>query len=397
MNLVHLTASTFFGGPERQMLGLASALPQVRTRFVSFAEGGRCDAFLGEVRRHGFATTALRHDTPRLVAAVRELTAALRGADALLCHGYKANLLGRVAARRVGIPAVAVSRGWTGEDRKVRAYEAVDRAHLRFMDHVVCVSDGQAAKVRRCRVPHSRLTVIRNSARLAAFDGTDPDARANLLAFFPHDFRPARVVLAAGRLSPEKGFDLLAEAAADVCRADPAAGVALFGEGAERPRLEARVRELGLASRFVMPGLRADLDALLPAADVVVLPSRTEGMPNVALEASAAGLPVVATAVGGTPEVVADGESGFLVPPEQPHALAAKLLELLRAPELRLSFGDAGRKRMRERFTFDAQASAYLRLFDSLGVRPSSSTRTPVEPATVYHRFSRGRTPQPVE
>jgi glycosyltransferase involved in cell wall biosynthesis len=374
MNIVHLTSSTFFGGPERQMLGLAATLPEsVRTTFVSFAEGGRCAAFLDQVRDHGFDAYALRHDTPRLVAAVRELVALLRdtSCDLLLCHGYKADLLGRVAARRVGLPAVAVSRGWTGENRKVRLYEWLDRRHLRFMDHVVCVSDGQAAKVRRwCGVPESRITVIRNSARLAAFESRDPIAHRTLLTLFPGDSRVSRVVLAAGRLSPEKGFGVLVEAAVGVLGDDPAAGVVLFGEGVLRPDLERRIRELGLAERFVMPGFRTDLDALLPAGDVVVLPSFTEGLPNVALEASAAGVPVVATAVGGTPEVVADGETGFLVPPGEPGPLAAKLRALLADAALRDRMGVAGRRRMRERFTFEGQAAAYLRLFAALRPAP---------------------------
>src|SRR5690349_4922110 len=123
MRVVHLTASTFFGGPERQMLGLAEHLPpEFRTTFASFREGGRCDEFLRTAADRGFDAVALAHDTPHLRSAARELTELLRGrgADVLLCHGYKANLLGRVAARRTGIPAVAVSRGWTGQDLKVR-------------------------------------------------------------------------------------------------------------------------------------------------------------------------------------------------------------------------------------------------------------------------------------
>jgi glycosyltransferase involved in cell wall biosynthesis len=375
MNLVHLTASTFFGGPERQMLGLAEALPKsVRTSFVSFREGGRCAAFLSKVRSHGFPAVELAADTPNLVAAARELAGVLRdaGCDVLLCHGYKANLLGRPAARRVGIPAVAVSRGWTGEDRKVRLYEWLDRRHLRLMDHVVCVSDGQAAKVRRwCRVPAGRVTVIRNSARLNAHAARDPGARRKLLGFFPGDSGVSRVVLAAGRLSPEKGFAVLVDAAAEVCRADPSAGFAVFGEGTLRPELERHVARLGLAGRFVMPGFRTDLDALVPAADVVALPSFTEGLPNVALEAGAAGVPVVATAVGGTPEVIADGETGYLVPPGDPAALAARLGELLRDPRLRRKMGEAGQRRMRERFTFAAQAAAYLKLFAALRPTPA--------------------------
>ena len=375
MNLIHLTSSTFFGGPERQMLGLAESLPDsVRTAFVSFAEGGRCEAFLDEVRARGFDAIPLKHDFPRVFATLRELTETLRQreCDLVLCHGYKANILGRIAARRVGIPAVAVSRGWTGENRKVHAYEWLDRRHLRFMDRVVCVSEGQAEKVRRwCGVPENRRCVIRNSARLEAFATPDPASRGKLLGVFPSDSAVSQVVLAAGRLSPEKGFTVLVEAAAALLKANPTAGVVLFGEGVLRPELEARIAALGLAGRFVLPGFRSDLDSLIPAADVVVLPSFTEGLPNVALEASAAGVPVVATIVGGTPEVVADGVTGFLVPPGQPAALAERISELLGDSALRTRMGDAGRLRMCERFTFEAQAEAYMKLFEEMASRVS--------------------------
>jgi glycosyltransferase involved in cell wall biosynthesis len=325
------------------------------------------------VRDHGFEGVDLRADFPRVRATVRELTGVLRetGCDVLLCHGYKANLLGRIAARRVEVPAVAVSRGWTGEDRRVRLYEWLDRRHLRLMDHVVCVSDGQAAKVRRwCRLPESRISVIRNSARLAAFREADPDVRRKLLGFFDPKTAVSHVVLAAGRLSQEKGFGVLVEAAGPLLREIPEAGVVVFGEGPLRRDLGCRVVDLGLAGRVVIPGFRTDLDSLIGAADVVVLPSFTEGLPNVALEASAAGVPVVATAVGGTPEVVADGETGFLVPPGKPEALAGTVGQLLRHPDLRRQMGAAGRARMREQFTFEAQAASYLQLIAALCPTP---------------------------
>ena len=375
MNLVHLTSSTFFGGPERQMLGLSGALPEsIRSTFISFAEDGRCAPFLAEVRRRGFEAVGLMNDFPRVIATVRELTATLRevGADLVLCHGYKANILGRVAARRAGASVVAVSRGWTGENRKVRAYEWLDRRHIPFMDHVVCVSDGQAEKVRRaCAVPEHRLTVIRNSARLNAFATTDLTARRKLLAVFPAGMPVSRVVLAAARLSPEKGFLVLIEAAASILRNDSEAAFVVFGEGVHRPILERRVADLGLTDRFVMPGFRTDLDTLIPAADVMVLPSFTEGLPNVVLEASAAGVPVVATAVGGTPEVLADGESGYLVQPGCSEEIATRVSELLRDPALRQRMGSAGRARMHDMFTFDAQAAAYLDLFARLRLAPA--------------------------
>ncbi len=372
MNLVHLTASTFFGGPERQMLGLAQAMPEsVRTTFATFPEGGRGEAFLHEVRQHGFTAVPLANDFPNGIASTREVAELLRNSacSVLVCHGYKAHILGRLAARRMGVPAIAVSRGWTGETRNVKLYEWLDRRHLRLMDHVVCVSEGQAEKVRHwCSVPAERLSVIRNSARLGAFEQDASTARERLRRFFRGEV--SHVVLGAGRFSPEKGFGVLVEAAARICQANPTAGVVLFGEGSLRDELERRITQLNLSGRVVLPGFRTDLDSLIGGADVVVLPSFTEGLPNVALEASAAGVPVIATAVGGNPEVVADGETGFLVPPGQPDAIAAKVNELFGAPATRTRLGTAGKHRMRELFTFDAQAKAYLQLFHTLRSTP---------------------------
>src|SRR3954449_7120008 len=200
MRIVHLTASAFFGGPERQMLGLAAALPPgYASTFLSFPEGGRCRPFLAVARGAGFDAAELTHDTPNLRGAVRELTAFLRGnvADVLVTHGYKSNLLGRPAARQAGVPVVSVSRGWTGENLKVWCYEAVDRVHLRFMDRVVCVSGGQAERVRQAGVPGERVRVIRNAARLRAFSDPDPAAGERLRELAGGD---GPIVLAAGRL-----------------------------------------------------------------------------------------------------------------------------------------------------------------------------------------------------
>jgi glycosyltransferase involved in cell wall biosynthesis len=364
MNLVHLTASAFFGGPERQMLGLARALAgECRSLFLSFREGGRCRPFLSEARRQGFEAAALDHDTPHLWAAMRELAACLRraAADVLLCNGYKAALLGRLAARREGVPVVAVSRGWTNENWKVRLYDALDRLNLRWMDRVVCVSEAQAVKVRRAGVPAGRVAVIRNAIHAERFDSPDPAYRERLLALFPDP--PRRVVGAAGRLSPEKGFAVLVEAARRVLRDDPAAGFVLFGDGSLREALTRQVEGAGLAGRFVLAGFRADLDHYIPWLDLMVLPSYTEGLPNVILEACAAGVPVVATPAGGTPEVIEDGASGYLVPAGDAEALAGRIRAVLAADDCGRGMGECGRRRARGEFTFEAQARQYRQLF----------------------------------
>jgi glycosyltransferase involved in cell wall biosynthesis len=394
MRIAHLTASPFFGGPERQMLGLGLALPEeVRSLYLSFAERGQARPFLDILQRHGLEALELRENFPRLAAAIREVAEALHdfGADVLFCHGYKPDVIGWRAARRLGIPVVAVSRGWTSATWKVRCYEWVDRLCLFAMDAVVCVSEGQATKVRRLGVPRSRVHVIRNAIDSERFAATDPTARPELEAMFRGCFRapsplplspaagergevvkqplnraPRFIVGAAGRFSPEKGFPVLIEAAARLCRTNADVGFVLFGEGPQGAALERRVSELGLAARIRMPGFRSDLDRLLPAFDVFVLPSLTEGLPNVALEASAAGVPVVATAVGGTPEVVAEGVNGLLAPAGRSDLLAEKIAALLDSADKRQGMGKAGRKKIARDFSFPAQVQAYLRLLQRL-------------------------------
>lgn len=277
----------------------------------------------------------------------------------------------------------------------MRLYETLDRWHLRWMDQVVCVSEGQAQKVRRCGVPPERIRVIRNSARIEAFAQADASYREQLRQLLPDATPRTRVVVAAGRLSPEKGFHFLIAAAREVLAQQADTCFVLFGEGAQRPQLEQQIQTHGLSDRFLLAGFRPDLDRLLPWADLVVLPSLTEGLPNVALEASAAGVPVVATAVGGTPEVIRDGQNGLLVPPGQPHALAQRIIELLQDPARAEQLGQTGKALMRAEFTFAAQAQAYLDLFrDLLGQRRGDSlTRTLLAASATASGTSTGTAP----
>ena len=367
MNVVHLTASTFHGGPERQMLGLAEHLPrEYQTRFFSFSEAGRSRAFIGASRRAGFEAATLKHDTPYFSGAIGEIVDCLTDADAdvLLCHGYKANLLGNCAARRVGIPVVAVSRGWTGESARIRFYEWLDRLWLRRMDRVIGVSEAQAERVRRSGVSDDGVRVIHNAVDPDRFLDTDPHYRTKLMKYFATP--KTHIIGAAGRLSPEKGFTVLVQAAERVVRDNPSVGFVLFGEGAERGELLRQIHAAGLTGSFVVARFRQDLDRFLPFFDILALPSFTEGLPNIVLEACAAGVPVVATIAGGTVEVIEDGSNGYLVPPADADALASRLLDLLAHEDRRHDMGLVGRQRVVEQFSFAVQADHYCDLFEEL-------------------------------
>ncbi len=394
MRIAHLTASPFFGGPERQMLGLALCQSdELQSMFFSFPERGLSQPFLDEMQRHGFVAEALFNNAPHFFAAIREIADKLThyGIDLLCCHGYKADLLGRPAARRMRIPVVSVSRGWTGATWKVRMYERVDRFSLRWMDRVVCVSEAQAVKVRAAGVRDENVCVIRNAIFTDRFGDPDEPGRTFLQSFFTSP--RSHLVGAAGRFSPEKGFRHLVDAAAEVVLSCPQAGFLLFGDGPLHAELARQIADCGLQDHFVLAGFRNDLDRWLPNFDVFALPSYTEGLPNVVLEAFAARVPVVATAVGGTPEVIEDGQSGYLVPPGDASALAQRIHSLLSHTRLRETMGMSGYYRVRDRFTFEAQARQYAKLFRELletgeatSGRPDSAERPCIVPSPMEER-----------
>jgi glycosyltransferase involved in cell wall biosynthesis len=367
MNIVHLMASPFVGGPERQVLGLARELcPEHQSAFLSFAERGLARPFLESAKASGFEAVELRENFPRVRRAIREVADWLKRlrADVLCCSGYKPDLIGWRAARRAGVPVLGIAHGWTGATLKVRLYEALDAAALRFMDAAVCVSESMAARVRRAGVPAGKVVVIRNATDASPDRRPGPESRQRVEGFFPKP--PALIVGAAGRLSPEKGFDVFVEAAARVGGRRGDVGFLLFGDGPLRGALERLIVSRGLQGRFVLGGFRTDLEQLLGGLDLAVLSSHTEGLPVAVLEAQAAGVPVVATAVGGTPEVVRDGETGWLVAPGDPVALAGRIMQALSDREVLRTRGQAGRRRVREEFTFAYQAARYRTLFEKL-------------------------------
>lgn len=367
MHVVHLTDSPFYGGPERQMHGLAMMLPaSIRTTILCFRDHASSAPFLERLTTSGVTARTVAHANPHFLGIIADVAAELRDgrADLLVCQGYKADILGWFAARRAGVPVMSVSRGWTAHTRKVRLYEALDRRFLRHMEAVACVSAGQAAKVVRSGVRANRVRVIHDSVDPTRFHEGGRAGREILQSLFP---TPRDViVVGVGRQSPEKGFDQLVESARLLVRESESVGIVLIGDGPDRRMLEERVRAAGLSADVVFAGFRTDIDRLLPGADILAQASFTEGLPNVVLEASAAGLPVVATNVGGTCEIIDDGVNGLLVPAGDPAALAARLLDLVRSGERRRAMGARGREITRARFSFAQQAREYADLYEAV-------------------------------
>jgi glycosyltransferase involved in cell wall biosynthesis len=242
------------------------------------------------------------------------------------------------------------------------------RRHLRnaVIDRYIAVSEAtKECLIREVSVPAAKVRVVQNGIRVTAFGKAgDPALRHSLVegSGLPVIFTPARLHL-------QKGHRYLLEAAALV----PEALFVFAGDGEERKRLEEQTRALGIQQRVRFLGNRSDVPELLACCDLFVLPSLNEGLPLALLEAMAAGKPVIATAIGGTKEVVTNGSTGLLVPPANSRDLAVAIRLLLSDRALADRMGAAGRQHVSAHFSSDAMVEQTIRVYDELTSSPASS------------------------
>ncbi|MGE4441526.1 MAG: glycosyltransferase [Desulfomicrobium sp.] len=367
MRICHLIATNFYGGPERQICQHARMMMERGhwLRIISFMENSRQTELMDTAASLGIPVLGLSGShpfDPRPIWKLRDYLAHSR-VDILCTHGYKSSVLGRIASWMAGCRQLVISRGWTGETRRVRCYEMLDRIFLRLADAVVAVSEGQRQKILACGVNSDKVRVIHNAIDLAAYPGpANKSVRTEL--GIPKE---AILVATAGRFSPEKNHMGLVEAATRVLEEMPDVYFVVFGEGFLRSELEKAVADAGIGHRFFLPGFRSDVRSLLHDIDIFVLPSHTEGLPNVVLEAFACRKPVVATCVGGTPEVVSDGVSGFLAPRGDMDRLAQGVLALAGDAALREQMGRRGYLSVEEEYGFERQTNLYLQIYGNVG------------------------------
>jgi glycosyltransferase involved in cell wall biosynthesis len=363
--IAHLIATNFYGGPEKQIVTHALQLNRDRFKFIliSFIDNGQPNELMQIARRQGIEVIEIPVKNafdPRCISKIAGILRD-RGIRLLCAHGYKANIIGRLATWLTGIPQISVSRGWTAENQRIRFYEKLDRRFLRYANHIVAVSEGQKRKIMTQGIADRKVSVIHNAIDLETLPQHGTEIRAEL--GIPSD---SILVVSAGRLSPEKNQAGMIEVARLVAKNNASVYFAIFGEGFLRNELEMRIRNAGLETRFFLPGFRNNLQALFHDIDIFMLPSFTEGLPNVALEAFAAMKPTVATAVGGTPEVVQHGISGFLTTPDNVAAMAVSVLRLAADPELRQQMGASGYRQVAESFTFEGQTAKYEELYRAI-------------------------------
>jgi glycosyltransferase involved in cell wall biosynthesis len=274
-------------------------------------------------------------------------------------HGYRADVIGGLVARARRVRAVSTVHGFTGGGRRNRLNETVQVYALRRADAVLAVSRPLVDRLTRAGVPSAKITWIPNGFAPPKQSITRAASRRAL--GIPDD---ALVAGWVGRLSPEKGADVMLHALA---LSDPAWRLSIVGEGVERERLREQAAALGVADRVSWHGAVPNAGALMPAFDAFVLSSRTEGTPIALLEAMHAGVPIVATQVGGVPDVVTS-DHALLVPPEQPAAIAAALAEIRRDPSAATRRTERARERVVQQFSAHAWIDAVEEVYRAIGV-----------------------------
>lgn len=270
-----------------------------------------------------------------------------------------AAVLGIPAARRLGLPTVATLH--TLDEPPPRSRPAL---HFRLMAwalrrarRVIAVSEvTRRHYLERARLRPERVVTMYNGIDPTAFQAGPEDREAARRELGLDPDAPVLVTVAVQR--EPKGIQHMLAALPEVAAAFPAVRYLLVGDGPHRPALEEQVRALGLDGRVLFAGARDDVARMLAAADLFVLPSLTEALPTVLAEAMAAGRPIVATTVGGIPEMVRHGEAALLVPPADPKALAAAVCRLLANPRQAAAMGRSGRRLVAERFDIRTQARA---------------------------------------
>jgi glycosyltransferase involved in cell wall biosynthesis len=285
------------------------------------------------------------------------------GADLLHAHQYTPFFYGLMARQLYRRPPVLFTEhGRTYPDYRRPRRVLVNRALLARRDRVVAVGEAvRRALIDNEGIPAPRVGVIYNGIPLPA-EPAAPQDRADArraMGVGPEDF----VLLQVARLDPLKDHATAVRAVAAVARARPDVRLVLVGDGPELPRIQQVVREGRLESVVRFLGLRTDVPRLWPGADAALLSSVSEGIPLTLLEAMAARLPVVATAVGGVPEVVEDGRTGLLAAAGDNEGLARQVLRLAADAGLRRDLGAAGRRRAEERFDEEDMLGAYRRLY----------------------------------
>jgi glycosyltransferase involved in cell wall biosynthesis len=368
-----LMESTSVSGPAKNLIEFArraaqpeTGIPLIRMTLVTYQRAAVESEFVSAAKAAGMPVVLLPESGPLDLRVVGRLRNALTklNPDIIQSHNIKSHLFVRLTGLYKSYPWIAFNHGYTAVDLKDRIYNYADRFSLPRAYRVVAVCGPFGKRLIARGVDRERIRIQHNSVKPFVV----PNAEAVENVRRKHGIGEELVVLCAGRLSTEKGQADLLEAVALIAKMPdiPRFRLLLAGDGVERQHLEQLSARLGIQEKVIFAGHASDMRPYYAMASMLVLPSHSEGSPNVVLEALAAGLAVAATAVGGVPEILEEGRTGLMVPPGNSAALANATARLLRDPGLRCRLASVGQEYVMRSFTAETYRLSLTTLYRSV-------------------------------
>jgi glycosyltransferase involved in cell wall biosynthesis len=364
IRVLHLRDSAWIDGPGRTVLETASAVDRSRLDYhmgAFVADTSAPHAFVDEARRRGLPVHAIP-DVGGLSSQVIDRIVALideHRIEVLHTSEFRSNVMGLlIRRRRPGLRLVATVHGWIANDLKGRVYRLADKALLRLFDAAIFVSGATLNLIPRWWRPR-RVHVLPNALVMSNYAGVGEKRR-------PFAADGHVTLLSVGRLSPEKAQDAMIRALAQLLPREPRLRLRIAGHGPLEASLKALAAELGVAERVQFLGFVQNMRPEYDAADLVVQSSITEGMPNVILEAAVLGVPILATDVGGTAEVVEHGKGAWLIPPASQAQLVDGLSRFLDDPAEFAARALAARAVAAKKFSFNTRTDDLTSIYEKL-------------------------------
>ena len=351
IKIVYIITGTGIGGAEKILYHTVTGLNNnhYSVSVCSLKERGE---IARDLERQGIEVHCLKMENKEgfigwltTIGSLIRLIPYLRKLQPTIVHSFlfRANIVARIASYITSIPIVISSIRVMGGEKNYFHY--LERMTSFMVDHYITVSESvKDYLVRKSRIPLEKVSVIYNGVNIKEHNSLK---MPNQRVIGAED----KVVITVGRLHTQKGHSYLLQAIAKVQKEISKVKVLVIGEGEEENNLKNLAKSLDLTDKIIFAGLRVDVEEILPEADLFVLPSLWEGMPNALLEAMALGIPVVATDVGGIPEVVIHEETGILIPPKDSDALASAMIDLLQNNFKAQKMGEAGRDRVEKHFS----------------------------------------------
>ncbi len=369
LSILHLRASNFYGGPERQLHYHAKHAQAENCHVVisSFTENNQSPEFIRRISEDNIPTHTFEVDSAYDRSAIQKIKTYLQenNIDIICTHDYRTHFYGMFATKNIETKWIAFSRGMTKENIKIKLFTFFEKYIIKKADYLVAVSESQKQKLITQGIDENKIKTVHNAIDVSLVDNIKPISLHKQF-HLPND---SIVLISGGRFSTEKGQIDFVKAAKIALEQNSKLRFVLFGDGPDLEKINTYIDTNNLNEYIICPGFEKSILSYIQSADILVNPSLSEGLPNIVLESMASETPVIATNVGGLAEIIVSNKSGILVPSQDCAALASAIISLTTDKDMKEKFKLNGRQTIIDSFNFKSQNQKLIKLYNRVATK----------------------------